>query len=394
MASNTPSTNTPVDPSLAAAAQIPLQSFTLPTFPPEAQNLRSLTLTSDIALNAYNDLLSDQSFSAETAIPPLPTGIEALTLELFSLGYPPGWLAQLGRRLPHVKDLVVYSQLLGGITAASQRDAEAFFEALRGLRGLHLLDVFGRPGFFAAIGDILWGERDTEEQAAEVGVRKRLLFLEVNYTSQPQQKEFLERLPGKELPRLVTPSLVTCAFNVSPAEVTNDPQDPTNLTDKGEERERSDEGVQTLGENLAEGLVEALVKDESRPRGLKVLNTTLYTLTVEQFAKVLKMHEGLLVVIASIKEEENAAKWKEVQNAVGCCPELEQIELVTVPAKENPSKDTLSVWDRKIVEALGEKCPKLTSFKASVLRIQSVGFLEWTKQENGSWEQRTTNQTN
>ena len=392
-----------VDPSLAGAAQIPLQTFDLPTFPPEAQNLRSLTLTSDIALNAYNDLLTSSTFSADTAIPPLPPSIEALTLELFSLGYPPGWLTQLSQRLPHIKDLVVYSQLLGGITAASQQDAERFFENLRGLRSLHLLDVFGKPGFFSAIGDVLWGVRDTEAQADAVGVRKRLLFLEVSFTSQPRQKEFLQRLPAKELHKLVTPSLVTCVFNVSPAEVTNDPQDPTNLTEEGKEREGSleEEGVQTLDEEVAGDLAEALVKDESRPRGLKVLNTTIYTLSVAHFAKILKAHEGLLIVSASVKEEEDMAKWKEgIQSAVQGCPELEQFELVIVPEKKDDSTDKTSKdgsksqldnWGKEAVEGLGQKCPKLNSFKANILRKQSLGISEWTKQENGTWNSKPAN---
>ena len=394
----------PVDPSLAAAAQIPLQTFTLPTFPPEAQNLKSLTLTSDVALNAYHELLSDSSFSAEKAIPPLPAGIEALTLELFSLGYPAGWLEQLSRRLPHVKDLVVYSQLLGGITAESQQDAERFFEHLRDLRGLHLLDVFGKPGFFTAVGDILWGERDTPEQAEEVGVRKRLLFLEVNFTFQPREKEFFQRLPGKELHRLVTPSLVTCAFNISPTDVTNDPQDPTNLTEEGKEAERlPEEGVRTLEKGTADKLVEALVKDESRPRGLKVLNTTLYTLTVADLAEVLKANKGLLVLCASVIGQENGNKWKEgIRNAVGQCSELEQLELVAVPGKGGTSteedikvasKELISGWTKEDIIGLEENCPKLTSVKVSLLRINSQGVVEWNKQEDGTWTSSLPSQT-
>ncbi|KAL9085097.1 MAG: hypothetical protein Q9165_007741 [Trypethelium subeluteriae] len=394
-----PSNAAPVDPSLAAAAQIPLQNFTLPTFPREAQSLKSLTLTSDIALNAYHTLLSDSSFTPETAIPPLPTGIESLTLELFSLGYPSGWLSQLSRRLPNIKDLVVYSQLLGGITAESQADAERFFENLRVLRGLHLLDVFAKPGFYRAVGDVLWGERDTKQQAEELGVRKRLLFLEVNFTFQPRQKEFLERLPGKELHRLVTPSLVTCTFSVSPADVTNDPQDPTNLTEEGKElASGKEEGVRTLEGSLAEKLVEALVKEESRPRGLKVLNTTLYTLTVAQFGKLLKAHQGLLMVSASIKEDGNAEKWKrDIRDAVIHCPELEQIEVVVVPETEDTSAehlksvstDLVSSWKKEDIIELQEKCPKLTGVKVGLLRMQSVGVTDWSKEEDRSWNNNT-----
>ncbi|KAG9705984.1 hypothetical protein KCU73_g17830, partial [Aureobasidium melanogenum] len=42
-----------VDPAQAQGAQIPLQTFSLPQFPPQAGGLRALTLTSDIKLDDY-----------------------------------------------------------------------------------------------------------------------------------------------------------------------------------------------------------------------------------------------------------------------------------------------------------------------------------------------------
>ncbi|KAI9695659.1 MAG: hypothetical protein M1820_008506 [Bogoriella megaspora] len=388
----------PIDPSLAGAAQIPLQTFQLPEFPPQAQNLKALTLTSDIALNDYNSLLTDPSFTAATAIPPLPTGIESLTLELFSLGYPAGWLEQLSKRLPNIKDLVVYSQLLGGITAESQADAERFFENSRGLRGLHLLDVFAKPGFVSSIGDILWGERDTEQQADTLGVRKRLLFLEVNYTFQPRQEDFLDRLPARELHRLVTPSLVTCAFNVSSPDVTNDPQDPTNLTKEGNEVEKKEEGIQTLKLELNEKLIEVLTKDDSRPRGLKVLNTMLYTLTIPQLLEVVKKHTGLLILSFTIKGNDTVELSKAgLIEVFEQCPDLEQVEIVGVPGKEAQEiVDNLKSGDKldysmfpfmkHDFEAINKKCPKLSSFKSSVLKRESIGYAEWTRGEDGVWK--------
>ena len=85
----------PVPPAQAQAAQIPLQSFELPAFPQEAftAGLGALILTSDIKLDEYTGLLT-KPFS----IPELPTSIKSLTLELFSLGYPPGFLTALGQR--------------------------------------------------------------------------------------------------------------------------------------------------------------------------------------------------------------------------------------------------------------------------------------------------------
>jgi hypothetical protein len=130
-----PSAGEKVSPQDAQGAQIPLPNFTIPTFPPEANGLRALTLTSDIKVDEYQDELS-KPFS----IPPLPSSIESLTLELFSLGYPAGFLSALAERLPNLKSLVIYSQLFAGISQESQNDAIAFFKALPGLRALHLLD--------------------------------------------------------------------------------------------------------------------------------------------------------------------------------------------------------------------------------------------------------------
>lgn len=97
----------PVAPSQAQVAQIPLQSFDLPTFPPEAftAGLGALILTSDIKLDEYADLVS-KPFK----VPDLPSSVKSLTLELFSLGYPPGFLTTLGKRLPNLKALTAYSQ--------------------------------------------------------------------------------------------------------------------------------------------------------------------------------------------------------------------------------------------------------------------------------------------
>jgi len=71
-------------PSKAQAAQIPLQSFTIPTFPPEAfeADLRDLVLTSDIRLDEYSGLL-EAEFEAPDQ---LPKGIKGLALEGFVFG--------------------------------------------------------------------------------------------------------------------------------------------------------------------------------------------------------------------------------------------------------------------------------------------------------------------
>ena len=131
-----------VDPSQAQGAQISIQSFKLPDFPSEARALKALTLTSDINVEQYQSILK-QDFSIPSTI---PHGIESLTLELFSLGYPPGFLQHLADRLPNLKSVIIYSQLFPGLSAQSQNDAVLFLKKLPSIRALHLLDVFARPG--------------------------------------------------------------------------------------------------------------------------------------------------------------------------------------------------------------------------------------------------------
>jgi len=305
---------TTVDPSVASAAQVPLQSFAIPEFPPESTNLKALTLTSDIKLDDYSKLLEDFT------IPELPTSIESLTLELFSLGYPPGFLAALSRRLPSLKSLVLYSQLFAGISEESRKDAEQFFENEKGLRELHLLDVFARPGFLSNVGKTLWSRKD--------GLR----FLEVNYSYRHEDQDFLTSVPATELVHLINPSLVTCAFNISPPDVTNDPDDPTNLGEEGEDAQRRKEGVVALDHTHSSGLVDALVEQRTAPTGLLLLNITLYTVMLEHFTRILKKHPGLLVLTATVYLEPTKEHKQGILEALTCCPNLEQVELVGYPS--------------------------------------------------------------
>jgi len=83
MTSHLPSTTAAASPAKAQAAQIPLQTFTIPTFPPEAleADIKDLILTSDIILDDYSALLEGM-----VQIPELPKSIRSLTLEGFMLG--------------------------------------------------------------------------------------------------------------------------------------------------------------------------------------------------------------------------------------------------------------------------------------------------------------------
>lgn len=379
--------STTTDPSQAQGAQIPLQSFTLPTFPPQASGLQALTLTSDIKLDEYQTELA-----APYTIPALPPSIGSLTLELFSLGYPDTWLRTLASRLPNLKSLVAYSQLLGGLTAASQADAVDFFRALPGLRALHLLDVFAQRGFFEAL---------APHVKYDEGERRGLMFLEVNYTVQESDEAWLSRVQAGELASLIGPGLVTCAFNVAEAEVTDDLQDPGHLS---EDERRARDGIVAVNKSLSEGLVEALVGEESRPRGLRVLNLSLFTLSMQQLKKILEMHKGLMVLIVTLEIEKTDTTKQDLIAVLEHCGKLEQVEIVVNPGLQffieasHACLDHASITDKTVqvnnarsdamekvfpsksdMETLTKKCEKLNSFKANVLRSKSLPSLEWER---------------
>lgn len=305
-----------IDPSIASAAQIPLQSFKIPESPPESTNLKALTLTSDIKLDDYSKLLEDFS------VPKLPASIESLTLELFSLGYPPGFLTALSERLPSLKSLVLYSQLFAGISEESRKDAERFFENEQGLRELHLLDVFARPGFLANVGKTM--------SAREEGLR----FLEVNYSYRHEDEDFLARVPAADLVHLIAPSLVTCAFNISSPDVTDDPDDPTNLGEGDKDTLTRKEGVVALSQVYSSSLLDKLVEQRTAPTGLLLLNIALYTVKLEQLTQILKRHRGLLILTATIYLEPTEEHKQRLLNALTHCPNLEQVELVGYPSLE------------------------------------------------------------
>lgn len=307
-----------VDPAQAQGAQIPLQSFKIPVFPPQARGLKALTLTSDIKLDEYQDLLS-QPFE----IPPLPTSIESLTLELFSLGYPAGFLSQLADRLPNIKSLVVYSQLFGGISDASLLDCVEFFQKLPGLRALHFLDVFARANFFTAIAPYVTYSHENG--------RRGLMFLEVNYTVQHNDPDFLPKIQATELPLLIGPGLITASCNVSEADVTDDPEDPNNAGETSAEEQAKD-GIMAFNKSLATGLLKALSDEETRPRNLKVLNSTLYTITAASVKQLAETHKGLMVLSSTVEVDDPDVFRKELIETLPLLEKIEQVEVVASPS--------------------------------------------------------------
>lgn len=316
MATTNPSSlpGPPVPPSQAQGAQIPLQSFTIPDFPPAARALKALTLTSDIKVDTYQTELS-QPFTIPDS---LPSGIESLTLELFSLGYPARFLSKLAERLPNLKSVVVYSQLFGGISKESQEDAVEFFKLLPGLRALHLLDVFARPGLFKDAAK--WLKYNTDDAVGHA--RRGLMFLEVNYTFRHEDEDFMAQIQAEELPALIGPGLISCSFNVAAPE------------DAGEdEQEKSKEGVMAFNKTISAGLVKALTEEnEEHPRGLRALNSTLFTFTGEQLGKVLKTQKKVMVLNVTMEVEPGETSKKELLSALEGCASLEQVEVVANPS--------------------------------------------------------------
>ncbi|KAI9703184.1 MAG: hypothetical protein M1836_007749 [Candelina mexicana] len=373
------------DPSVAQAVQIPLQDFVLPDFPSSSSRLKALTLTSDIKPDEYTTTLSSPAPSIPST---LPKSIESLTLELFSLGYPSPFLTNLSAALPNLSSLVVYSQLLGGISDESYRDAETFFSTAINLRALHLIDVFARPGFYANIGETF------SSRAANNGLK----FLEVNYNSRHADEDFLNRVPSSEIPTLIGPDLVTCALHISPPpDVTDDSNGPTNLDTEGEPTNKGSKGVMPLNQILSQTLVDALFERKTAPRELMLLNASLYTLSIEQLNTVLGEHRKIHVLVASVRLEPTEEAKKQLLDALALCKDLEQVEVVGNPsldfftAMSNPRDAPLTL--RKAfpsagdMEILGAKCPKLSSFKANVLRVITLGSAEWTRNGgSGDWQ--------
>jgi len=309
-------TSATVDPRQAQGAQIPLQSFTIPDFPPETGGLQSLTLTSDIKLEEYSDLLKDPV----TVTKLIPPSIASLTLELFSLGYPPNFLSSLADRLPNIKSLVLYSQLFAGTTAETQQDAESFFEKSQNIRAIHFLDVFARPHFFERISTI-FKERE-----------KPVIFLEINYTFRHEDEDFLTRVPATELPMLIHPRLVSLALNVAEPETTDDPEDPSNLTSEGEEKKSKPEGIMAFNKSLATHVVDALTKEGSAPRTLRALNITMYTISQAQLRQIVEKHKMLMVLNVTVEVEPTEESKAQLLEILEGLEEVEQIEIVGNPS--------------------------------------------------------------
>lgn len=405
----TPEKNEAAEPpgALPTAAQIPLESFELPEFPAQAQQLKALTLTCDAPLDVYtNSLTKDYKVSN------LPSEIESLTLELFALGYPAGFLKEVAQKLPRLSSLTIFGQLLGGVTSESNEDAANFFGIVGPrLRELHLIDTFAQPGLVNSIGSLLQRDRAPD---------KDLMFLEVSYTVR-HAEDFLARISGAELPSLISKGLITLALNMAPSEGAEEEVwekekgEADGKEKNGDRRSKQKDGITPLNRTLATDLVAKLTEEETRPKDLKMLNATLYSISMSQLRAIKLVHSGLLMLSVTVDIEtessdegdEEWVKWKKgIMDSLGWCGDLEQVEIVgnpglqfalavgallvrtrselTLVQVQNPQRKVFDkVWPNKEdMDFLKSKCPNLTKFHGNILR--KPGGLEW-KFENGEW---------
>lgn len=93
-----------------------------------------------------------------------------------------------------------------------------------------------------------------------------------------------------------------------------------------------------FNKSLATHLVDALTDEETSPKGLRALNTTLYTLTSEQLGKILEAQKSVMVLQVTAEVEPGEKYKKSLLKAMEPCKSLEQIEVVS-EAKEVKRND-------------------------------------------------------
>ena len=154
------------------------------------------------------------------------------------------------------------------------------------------------------------------------------MFLEINYTFRHSDEDFMGKIQAPELPMLIGPGLISVSFNLSaPESAEDDPDDPTNVEGEG-----AKEGIMAFNKSLAEPLVSALTDEKSAPKGLRALNTTLYTLTAEMLQQVLGVQKNTMVLQVTAEVEPGEDYKKKLLKALEPCKELEQVEIIANPS--------------------------------------------------------------
>jgi hypothetical protein len=416
--------------SFPLAAQIPVKSFTLPTFPPEASHLRELTLTSDIPLPDYQPLVTN---GAQYELPQLPQSITHLTLELFSLGFPgrnPHFLTNLARSLPNLKSITFFSCLIDGLTDPSRSDAEQFFSPrlTPHLREIHIIDSFVRPGFWSTILKP-WSDRASELAVANATRIDSIRVVEVSYTYRGHEdSSFLARLHGEELPLLLQPHIV--GFGAGLVEVR--PEEIPDLSSP----EASVDGAD--GNNLRESKIKEVAAgilpfaSDSRATSalkthfsslkagdladLKVLNLSMWTLTTSDLKHIFdKLSTTTTITATSVTEGEQdqgiiaitlslllTDTWlSDLLSVFSSSPSpfshLVSLEIIGVPAHPKTKGEDWRTGEgllleshRNQIQQLGETCPKLEKVEMSILKARKAGRVVWVRgegatKEGGEW---------
>jgi hypothetical protein len=86
----------------------------------------------------------------------------------------------------------------------------------------------------------------------------------------------------------------------------------------------------SFNKSLAAPLVAALTDPETSPKGLRALNTTLYTLTPAQLGKVLAVQKNVMVLQATAEVEPGEECKEALLKGMEYCRDLEQVEIVSV----------------------------------------------------------------
>lgn len=86
-----------------------------------------------------------------------------------------------------------------------------------------------------------------------------------------------------------------------------------------------------FNKTLATELMKALTEEETSPKGLRALNTTLYTLTPQHVKQVLAIHKNVIVLQLTVEIEPGEATKKHLLAGMEQCASLEQVEIVVNP---------------------------------------------------------------
>ena len=288
------------------AATVLVSTFSLSDLAPPPTTVR-LTLTADFPLNSYEAQLA--AFTLPAA---LPASITSLTLELFTYGYPPGFLASLGSLLPRLTEITLYLQLVAGTTAESFHDAKAFLgTALRnGLQKLKLVDVFVPPDFFpAAAAAAAAGEDGT-------GGAWSLRELTLLYTFRSADREFNERLPAATVPVLLRPGLERLTVRVQP-EAADKP------------------GMTPCAGEAGAGVVDALMAwSKADAARLRRLDLSAFAFDAATVARLASRFRAVAEAAWAVCADGRAEGKKSAMQAAAVGKQLQELEVVACPGME------------------------------------------------------------